>query len=135
MIVYPAYIYLSKEKETPANPNLWENGVINYPVVKSPNATFIPQQNIFHMTYKQYVIFTLPLKQFSKLTIRARGDSNGYQLSVKIFNESSTEKLFQLGVLDQNYVYDIPESYRKNDVQVAFTASFGAQDWLSITMS
>ena len=134
MIVNPAYIYLSK-KEAPANPNLWENGVINYPIVSSPNAQFIPQQNIFHVPYRQYVTFTLPLKQFSKLTIRARGDSAGYQLSVKIFNESTTEKLFQLGTLEQNYVYDIPESYRKNDVQVSFTASWGAQDWLSITMS
>lgn len=134
MIVYPDYILLSK-KEEPANPNLWGNGVINYPVVQSQNAKFIPQQNIFYMPYRQYVIFTLPLKQFSKLTIRARGDSNGYQLSVKIFNDNPTEKLFQLGTMEQNYVYDIPEQYRKNDVQVVFTASFGTINLLSITMS
>lgn len=134
MIVYPDYILLSK-KEEPANPNLWGNGVINYPVVQSQNAEFIPQQNIFYMPHRQYVIFTLPLKQFSKLTIRARGDINGYQLSVKIFNDNPTEKLFQLGIIEQNYVYDIPEQYRKNDVQVVFTASFGTINLLSITMS
>lgn len=135
MIVYPDYIHFKKEPIPTANPNVWENGVVNYPYTTSPGARFEKAQNRFYMTLNQYAIFTLPLKGFKKITIRAEGTSTGRSVSIKVLNVPATEKTFSGFYHAQDFTYDIPADYQKDDVQIIIEALGGSQYWLSLTLS
>lgn len=134
MIVNTAYPFMGKKGPT-ANPNVWENGTVNYPYVPSPNAVFQPAQNRFYLTLNQYVIFTLPLKGFKKITIRAEGTSTGRSVKIGVLRVPATEKTFSGFYYAQDFTYDIPAEYQKDDVKIVITALGGSQYWLSLTLS
>ena len=91
MIVNTAYIYMGSGGGggTPANPNLWQDGVANYPVEFTNNSSIKPKY--MNLTYTGSATFSeLPLTGFNSLTISKYGDGFIPNIPIKIefFNGS-----------------------------------------------
>ena len=77
MIVNTAYIYMGNGGGEPANPNLWQDGVSNYPVVFT-NSSISAEGLKFISAPGDATFSELPLKYFNRLTLsgRATGGMN-----------------------------------------------------------
>lgn len=81
MIVNTAYIYMGVGGGgggTPANPNLWQDGVSNYPVVFTDGCSISSEGLNFTLTPGEATFSELPLTQFNRLTLtgHASGGAN-----------------------------------------------------------
>ena len=136
MIVNPDYIHMG-EIAPAANPNVWEVGKVNYPYTASASAEFRSTLGIFvAFGSNQTIIFTLPLKKFTKLTINAVGTTSDIQYSVQVFNDASTVKtspVIKFSPVD--FVYNIPAAYRKDDVRIMLKVVKGTTQFNSMIMS
>ena len=80
MFVYPAYIYMSNGG-TPANPNLWQDGVSNYPATLDKSN--ITTAGLVFTTNAGTAIFSdLPLTHFNSLKLS--GHTAGAGMSAKV---------------------------------------------------
>ena len=126
MIVNTAYPFMGKNGPA-INPNIWENGVVNYPY--SGNAQFQAQDNrfYFYAGYREY--FTLPLKNFTKIVFSVRGSGSSNCLATIYIDgdATATKKEYTFGLSDRNIEYEIPESHRNDNTVVVFYATRSAQ--------
>ena len=84
MIVNTAYIYMgSGGGGTPANPNLWQDGVSNYPVVFT-NSSISADGLKFISAPGDATFSELPLKSFNNLTLSGRSTGAGINAKVEI---------------------------------------------------
>lgn len=75
MIINTAYIYMGVGGGgggTPANPNLWQDGVSNYPVVFTDGCSISSEGLNFTQTPGEATFSELPLTQFNRLTLSGR---------------------------------------------------------------
>ena len=136
MIVNTAYPFMGK-KGPAANPNVWEVGKVNYPYTASPNAKFQSQEgNFIARGANQYIIFTLPLKKYTKLTINAVGAGGDIHFSVQVSGDASTVKNSPT-ILNNpvDFVYNIPAAYQKDGVQIMLRVINGTTKFNSMVMS
>lgn len=136
MIVNPAYIHMG-EKAPAVNPNVWEVGKVNYPYGASANVEFQSSQGKFIARgVGQAITFTLPLKEFTKLTINAVGVAGDIHFSVQVFGDASTVKNSPT-ILNTpvNFVYNIPAAYQKDDVRITLRVINGTAQFNSMVMS
>lgn len=110
MIVNTAYPFMI-EKKPAANPNLWENGVVNYPYTVTGDAVFQSASNRFHLKSNTAVRITIPVKGFSKIKIRATGSYAGAALKVSI-PRNQNEMSISLSSSEKEIVYNIPDSVK-----------------------
>lgn len=86
MIVNTAYIYMGSGGGgggTPANPNLWQDGVSNYPVTLTK--TKISSEGLKFSSEPGAATFSeLPLTYFKDLTLSGRTDGGGATAKVEI---------------------------------------------------
>ena len=71
MIVNTAYIYMGSGG-APVNPNLWQDGVSNYPVVFTGGCSLSSSGLYFPSPEGDATFSELPLKDFNTLTITGR---------------------------------------------------------------
>ena len=86
MIVNTAYIYMGNGGGAAVNPNLWQDGVSNYPVVFTGGCS-ISYAGLDFTSAKGNAIFSeLPLKDFNSLTLsgRLKGASASTQTNIGI---------------------------------------------------
>ena len=84
MIVNTAYIYMGVGGgggDTPANPNLWQDGVSNYPVVFTNSSISAAGLN-FKNTPGDATFSELPLTHFNSLTLT--GSKSGGSITQKV---------------------------------------------------
>lgn len=85
MIVNTAYIYMGSGGGgggTPVNPNLWQDGVSNYPVVFTNNSSISSAGLNFISTPGAATFSELPLTYFNKLTLTGR--TTGGTITAKV---------------------------------------------------
>lgn len=120
MIVNTAYPFMGK-KGPAVNPNIWENGVVNYPYVLSgAGAQWVPNLNRFTVSSPNDVTFTLPLKKFTKIQFNVAANDGSGLLQIYIkgdaaatrqeFNVGYSQKLLSITYL-LNTNRTIPKSY------------------------
>ena len=87
MIVNTAYIYMGAGGGgggTPVNPNLWQDGVSNYPVVFTNNSS-ISSAGLNFISLPGAATFSeLTLTYFNKLTLTGRASGGGITTKVEI---------------------------------------------------
>lgn len=124
MIVYPAYIHMGKKAPT-INPNIWESGTVNYPYNTSGGASFIASENRFVLAGGDSLIFTLPLKKFTKITFSAVSGGGLVRdsiISVIKNGVESGKQLFKPSTYPGPVVFNIPAEYQADAVQVKILA-------------
>ena len=122
MIVNTAYPFMGK-KGPAVNPNIWENGVVNYPYVLSGFGAHWEQNlNRFAISSPNNVKFTLPLKNFTKIQFNvAANDGNG-RLRIYIGSDTSTLQEFNVGSSRKTIEYSIPAQYQSDNTEITFSA-------------
>ena len=110
MIVNTAYPFMI-EKKPEANPNLWENGVVNYPYTVTGDAVFESKKNRFRITSDNAVRITIPVKGFSKIKIRANATYAGAYIKFSI-PRNQNEITVSLSSSEKEIVYNIPDSVK-----------------------
>ena len=83
MIVNTAYIYMGNGGGSPVNPNLWQDGVSNYPVVFT-NSSISADGLKFISAPGDATFSELPLKSFNNLTLSGRSTGTGINAKVEI---------------------------------------------------
>ena len=83
MIVNTAYIYMGNGGGEPANPNLWQDGVSNYPVVFTNSSISAAGLN-FTSASGDATFSELTLTQFNSLTLSGRTTASGMNPKVEI---------------------------------------------------
>ena len=83
MIVNTAYIYMGNGGGEPANPNLWQDGVSNYPVVFTDSSISADGLK-FTLAPGDATFSELPLKSFNNLTLSGRATGGGMNPKVEI---------------------------------------------------
>lgn len=86
MIVNTAYIYMGVGGGTPANPNLWQDRVSNYPVVFTGDCSLSSAGLNFTSKAGAATFSELPLTYFNGLTITGRTIAGGSITSKTEFN-------------------------------------------------
>ena len=124
MIVNTAYIYMgSGGGGEPANPNLWQNGVSNYPVeftnssIKDTGLQFITRQG--DATFSE-----LPLTYFNRLTLTGRitnGPTRTTEISIEFYSSDNvligtTTAEFQRS--EKSVTVDIPSSAKIQNAKI-----------------
>ena len=130
MIVNPAYIYMGAGGGEPVNPNLWENGVTNYPAVF--NGASISSNGILFNSSSNSVTFSeLPLTGFKSLTLTGgtQFGSISKNFTVKFFNSTddhlgSETVTFTSSAKTQTV--SIPASARIKDAKIKITGGGNA---------
>lgn len=124
MIVNTAYMYMGKKVPT-VNPNIWESGTVNYPYNTSGNASFIASENRFVLGGADSLVFTLPLKKFTKITFSAAslgGLTRDSIISVIKNGLEGGKQLFKPNTFPSPVVFNIPAEYQEDNVQVKILA-------------
>ena len=93
MIVNTAYIYMGNGGGgEPANQNLWQDGVSNYPVVFTNSSISADGLN-FISTPGDATFSELPLKSFNNLTLSGRTTAQGMnpkvEISIEFYNSDN----------------------------------------------
>ena len=127
MIVNTAYIYMGSGGGggEPANPNLWQDGVANYPVEFTNNSSIKPKY--LTLTYGGSATFSeLLLTGFNSLTISKYGDSYHPNIPIKIEFFNSSGQL--LGTETVTFVYsttthsvNIPSAAKIQNAKIRMT--------------
>ena len=93
MIVNTAYIYMGSGGGggEPANPNLWQNGVSNYPV-ELTNSSITAAGLTFITGLGDATFSELPLTHFNRLTLTGRitsGPSRTSEISIEFYSSDN----------------------------------------------
>ena len=83
MIVNTAYIYMGSGG-APVNPNLWQDGVSNYPVAFTGDCSISAGGLNFTQTPGDATFSELTLKQFNSLTLSGRTSASGINPKIEI---------------------------------------------------
>lgn len=83
MIVNTAYIYMGVGGGTPVNPNLWQDGVSNYPV-ELTNSTISSTGLNFTQTPGAATFSELTLTHFNSLTLSGKSAGSGINAKAEI---------------------------------------------------
>ena len=125
MIVNTAYIYMGSGGggDTPANPNLWQNGVSNYPVeftnssIKATGLNFIARQG--DATFSE-----LPLTYFNRLTLTGRitsGPSRTTEISIEFYSSDNVligTTTAEFPKSEKSVTVDIPSSAKIQNAKI-----------------
>lgn len=123
MIVNSAYMYMGK-KGPAVNPNIWENGVVNYPYVLSTSGAYWgPNLNRFTITSPNNVTFTLPLKKFTKIQFNVSSTDGDGLLQIYIKGDTTTRQEFSVGYNQKTIDYNIPAKYQSDNTEIVFVAA------------
>jgi len=123
MIVNTAYPFMGKKGPT-VNPNIWENGVVNYPYVLSgAGAQWVPNLNRFTISSPDDVKFTLPLKKFTKIRFSVAANDGDGLLQIYIKSDTTTRQEFNVGYSQKTIEYNIPEQYQSDNTEITFRAA------------
>ena len=126
MIVNTAYIYMGGGGGgTPVNPNLWQDGVANYPVEFTKNSSIKPKY--LNLTYGGSATFSeLLLTGFNSLTISRYGTDFIPNIPIKIEFFNSSGQL--LGTETVTFVYstttqsvNIPSAAKIQNAKIRMT--------------
>ena len=123
MIVNTAYPFMGK-KGPAVNPNIWENGVVNYPYEFSSSAAqWYPNLNRFSIPSPVDVTFTLPLKKFTKIQFNvSANDANG-GLRIYVKGDTTTIQEFNVGYSQKTVVYNIPAKYQSDNTEIVLRST------------
>lgn len=122
MIVNVAYPFMG-EKGPAVNPNIWGNGVVNYPYTFSGSgATWDKYYNRFTLHSPNDVTFTLPLKTFTKIQFNVATSDGSGVIRIYVKGDTTTLQTFNVGTSAQNIEYNIPPKYRTDNVEIVLHA-------------
>ena len=139
MIVNTAYIYMGDGGGgTPVNPNLWQDGVSNYPVeltnskISSAGLNFMSEPG--DATFSE-----LPLKSFNSLTLSGRTTAPGMNPKVEIGIEFYSSDNVLIGTTTATFsksgnsvTVDIPSSAKIQNAKIKIKkAAYGYPSTLS----
>ena len=123
MIVNSAYMYMGK-KGPAVNPNIWENGVVNYPYDLTSSATqWVPNLNRFTIPSPTDVIFTLPLKKFTKIQFNVAATGGDGLLQIYVKSDTTTRQEFNVGYSQKTVEYNIPAKYQSDNTEIVLRAA------------
>ena len=124
MIVNTAYIYMgSGGGGEPANPNLWQNGVSNYPVeftnssIKAEGLKFIT--GLGDATFSE-----LPLTYFNRLTLTGRinsGPTRTFEISIEFYSSDNVligTTTAEFPRSEKSVTVDIPSSAKIQNAKI-----------------
>ena len=124
MIVNTAYIYMGDGGGTPVNPNLWQDGVSNYPVVFTNSSISSAGLN-FNSAPGDATFSELTLTQFNSLTLSGRTTSGGMNPKVEISIEFYTGDNVLIGTRSATFLksetgvaVDIPSSAKIQNAKI-----------------
>ena len=125
MIVNSAYMYMGKKGPT-VNPNIWEDGIVNYQFSGSANWQSTKNRFQFYVGYN--LNFVLPLSGFTKLrfTANSSGSTDG-SIRIYITDDRTTMQAYVIPMIGTTLEFTIPEKYRKDNISVTLvdeTAAF-----------
>ena len=144
MIVNTAYIYMGVGGGgggggTPANPNLWQDGVSNYPVVFTGDGSISSGGLNFILTPGDATFSELPLKSFNSLTLSGRTTAQGLNPKVEISIEFYSDDNVLIGTRSATFsksgnsvTVDIPSSAKIQNAKIKIKkAAYGYPSTLS----
>ena len=138
MIVNTAYIYMGNGGGEPANPNLWQDGVSNYPVVFT-NSSISANGLNFQQVPGDATFSELPLKSFKNLTLSGRTTMGGMNPKVEISIEFYSGDNVLIGTRSATFsksetsiAVDIPSSAKIQNAKIKIKkAAYGYPATLS----
>ena len=141
MIVNTAYIYMGigGGGGTPVNPNLWQDGVSNYPVVFT-NSKINSEGLQFNKYGAGDATFSeLTLKSFNNLTLSGRATGGGMNPKVEIIIEFYSGDNVLIGTRSATFLksensvaVDIPSSAKIQNAKIKIKkAAYGSPSTLS----
>ena len=123
MIVNTAYIYMGGGG-TPVNPNLWQDGVSNYPVVFTNSSISAAGLN-FSAPAGDATFSELPLTYFNRLTLSGKSTGPGATSKVKITIEFYSKDNVLIGTKtveflrsENSVAVDIPSSAKIQNAKI-----------------
>ena len=123
MIVNTAYPFMGK-KGPEVNPNIWENGVVNYPYVLSgAGVQWDPNLNRFIVSSPNDVTFTLPLKKFTKIQFNVSANNKSGILQIYIKDDADPRQQFDVGFSQKTIEYNIPAKYQSDNTEIILHAA------------
>ena len=134
MIVNTAYIYMGVGGGTPANPNLWQDGVSNYPVEFTGDCSISADGLKFISTPGDATFSELPLKSFNSLTLSGRTTAGGMNQKVEISIEFYSGDNVLIGTRSATFLksensvaVDIPSSAKIQNAKIKIKkAAYGS---------
>ena len=124
MIVNTAYIYMGSGGGAPGNPNLWQDGVSNYPVVFT-NSSISAEGLKFISSPGDATFSELPLKSFNNLTLSGRTTAPGANPKVQISIEFYSVDNVLIGTRSATFLkaetsvaVDIPSSAKIQNAKI-----------------
>ena len=138
MIVNTAYIYMGSGGGAPVNPNLWQDGVSNYPVVFTNSSISADGLN-FISAPGDATFSELTLKSFNNLTLSGRATGAGMNPKVEIIIEfySGDNVLIETRSAtflksENSVAVDIPSSAKIQNAKIKIKkAAYGSPSTLS----
>ena len=144
MIVNTAYIYMGVGGGgggggTPANPNLWQDGVANYPVVFTGSCSISADGLNFISRPGEATFSELTLTQFNRLTLSGRTSAGGMNPKVEIGIEFYSSDNVLIGTTtatfsksENSVTVDIPSSAKIQNAKIKIKkAEYGLPSTLS----
>ena len=126
MIVNTAYIYMGSGG-TPVNPNLWQDGVSNYPVVFT-NSSISAEGLKFISAPGDATFSELTLKSFNNLTLSGRTTLGGMNPKVEISIEFYSSDNVLIGTTTATFsksgnsvAVDVPSSAKIQNAKIKIT--------------
>ena len=125
MIVNTAYIYMGSGGGggEPANPNLWQNGVSNYPVEFTDSS--INAKGLNFITRPGDATFSeLPLTYFNRLTLTGRitsGPTRTTEISIEFYNRNNVligTTTAEFPKSEKSVTVDIPSSAKIQNAKI-----------------
>ena len=124
MIVNTAYIYMgSGGGGTPANPNLWQDGVANYPVVFTNSS--ITADGLNFVTRPGDATFSeLPLTYFNRLKLTGRitnGPTRTTEISIEFYSSDNVligTATAEFPKSEKSVTVDIPSSAKIQNAKI-----------------
>ena len=138
MIVNSAYIYMGVGGGTPVNPNLWQDGVSNYPVVFTNSSISAAGLN-FTLASGDATFSELQLTQFNSLTLSGKTSAPGANPKVEIGIEFYSGDNILIGTTTATFsrsgnsvTVDIPGSAKIQNAKIKIKkAAYGYPSTLS----
>ena len=125
MIVNTAYIYMGSGGGggEPANPNLWQNGVSNYPVEFTNSS--IKAEGLIFVTGRGDATFSeLPLKYFNRLTLTGHitnGPTRTSEISIEFYSSDNVligTTTAKFARSEKSVTVDIPSSAKIQNAKI-----------------
>ena len=141
MIVNTAYIYMGSGG-APVNPNLWQDGISNYPVEFTGGCSISADGLNFISTPGDATFSELPLKSFNSLTLSGRTSAQGMNPKVEIGIEFYSDDNVLIGTRSATFsksgnsvTIDIPSSAKIQNANIKIKkAAYGYPSTLSSAM-